>query len=97
MGKSLVIVNKDGGVNMHEIFKLSFLLLLSALCIVAALAINETVQEILKKCIKKDCILGYLIYTIISIALIIVVVYIACKCYPDLFDHIDLSPKSRYY
>ena len=97
MPQKLTVVTQNGSIDIHEVCKLSFLLLLSALCIVAALAINETIQKILGTYIKRDCIFGYVLYSFISVALIISVAYMACKCYPDLFDHINLTPHSRYY
>ena len=93
MVKRLVVINNDGYVSFHDVFKLSFLFILSALALVTALAVNETIQMGLGKCIKKDCIFGYVIYCMISFSLIILFAYIACRCYPDLAEHIDLSRK----
>jgi hypothetical protein len=96
MGKKITIVTDDGSVSFYEVCKLSILLLLGALCLVAALAINETIQIILSKCIKKDCIFGYVIYSLIAVGLIILVAYLGCKICPDLGEHIDLSHNRRY-
>lgn len=93
MAKTLSVVKEDGGVCIYSICKLSFLLILSALCLVAALAINETIQKILEKYVKKDGILGYVIYSLIALALVIIVAYAGCRFCPDLVEHIDLTPK----
>jgi uncharacterized membrane protein YdjX (TVP38/TMEM64 family) len=96
MSKKITIITEEGSVSFHEICKLCILLLLGALCIVAALAINETIEHILQKYIKKDGILGYLLYTAIAIGLIILVVYLGCKVFPDLPEHIDLSQGRKF-
>lgn len=93
MGKKLVVVREDGSLCIHSVCKVVYLLILSALCIVAALAVNETIQKVLERYVKKDNILGYAIYALIAIVLVIVVAYIGCKWSPDIIEHMDLSPK----
>jgi amino acid transporter len=90
--KRINVVTNDGNVDVYNICKLVFLLVLSALSLVAALAVNETVQKILEKYVKKDNITGYLIYSIIAILLVLIVAYTGCRLVPDIADHIDLSP-----
>jgi uncharacterized membrane protein YdjX (TVP38/TMEM64 family) len=92
MRKSLTIVTEDGSVSIYSVCKLVYLLILSALCLVAALAINETIQKILEKYVKKEGIWGYVIYSIIAILLIIIVAYVGCRCSPEIIEYIDLSP-----
>lgn len=92
MRKGITVVTRDGSISVYDICKLSFLLILSALCLVAALAINQTIQQILEKYVKKDGILGYLLYSIIAVSLVIIFAYAGCKFCPDLADHIDLNP-----
>lgn len=90
--KRINVVTNDGNVDVYNICKLVFLLVLSALSLVAALAVNETIQKILDKYVKKDNITGYLIYSIIAILLVLIVAYTSCRLVPDIADHIDLSP-----
>ena len=91
MAKTLSVIRVDGCVCHHSIAKLFILLMLTALSIVAALAINETVRFILGEYIKRDNVLGYLFYCFIAIGLIVVLAYVGTICYPDLIEHIDLS------
>ena len=91
MAKTLSVIRDDGCVCHHSIAKLFILLMLTALSIVAALAINETVRFILGEYIKRDNVLGYLFYCFIAIGLIVLVAYIGTICYPDLIEHVDLS------
>lgn len=92
MAKSLTVITEDGSLCVHSVCKLVFLLILSALCLVAALAINETIQKILEKYVKKDGIWGYIVYSIIAVALVIIVAYFGCRCAPDVVEYINLSP-----
>lgn len=92
MGKSLTIVTEDGSFSVYSVCKLVYLLILSALCLVAALAINETIQKALEKYVKKDGIWGYVIYSLIAIGLVIFVAYAGCRFSPDIVEHINLSP-----
>lgn len=91
-GKRINVITNDGSVDLYNICKLVFLLILSALSLVAALAVNETIQKILDKYVKKDNITGYIIYSIIAILLVLIIAYIGCRLVPDISDHIDLSP-----
>lgn len=91
MAKTLSVIKTDGYICHHSIVKLLILLMLTALSIVAALAINETIRFILGEYIKRDNVLGYLFYCFIAIGLIVLLAYIGTYCYPDLIEHIDLS------
>lgn len=92
MPKNLTVVKPDGCVDIYSVCQLVYLLILSALCLVAALAINETIEKILQKYLKKDGILGYVIYSLIAVALVVIVAYAGCRFSPDLVEHINLSP-----
>lgn len=91
MAKTLCVIRPDGCVCHHSIVKLLILLMLTALSIVAALAINETIRFILGQYITRDNVLGYLFYCFVAIGLIVLLAYIGTICYPDLIEHIDLS------
>ena len=91
MAKTLCVINGSGCVCHHSIAKLLILLMLTALSIVAALAINETIRFILGGYIRRDNVMGYLFYCFIAIGLIVILAYIGTTCYPDLIEHIDLS------
>lgn len=91
-GKRINVVTDDGKVDVYNICKLVYLLILSSLSLVAALAVNETIQKILEKYVNKGNITGYLIYSIIAILLVLIVAYVGCCIVPDIADHIDLSP-----
>ena len=92
MGKTLTVVTEDGSISVYSVCKLVYLLILSALCLVSALAINETIQKALDKYVKKDGIWGYIIYSLIAIALVILVAYAGCRFAPDMVEYINLSP-----
>ena len=93
MGKNLTVVTNDGRVNMMAIGKLIFLLILSSLALLTALAMNETVQKFLEHChIRKDNLFGYVIYTFVTLGILITVAYIGCTMSPELVEYINISP-----
>jgi membrane protease YdiL (CAAX protease family) len=93
MGKTLTVVTSDGNINLWSLCKLVFLLILSSLAFIAALAVNEAMQKIIEKyAFKKDGILGYIIYAILAIIMVIVFAYIGCRCSPGIVEYINITP-----
>lgn len=93
MGKNLTVVTSDGTVSMIGICQLVYLLILASLVLVAALAINEAIQKIIEKYgIRKDHILGYIIYAVTAVIVVIIVAYTGCRCSPEIVEYINLSP-----
>jgi hypothetical protein len=92
MGRSLNVVKSDGTVAFFDISRLSILLVLNSLALVAALAVNDFFKELLNRYVKKDGLLAYFIYAVIAITAVLLVAYVACKWDDRLVDYINVSP-----
>ena len=91
MTKKLTLVESNGSFKTRELFLFSYLLILASLAYVAAMAINELVQAILEKYVKKDSLIGYFIYAILAISLVIFLVYLGCCWSPDFIQYVNLT------
>ena len=92
MPEVLNVVHSDGSVRYKEIFILTYLLLLASLAYVAALAINDFVQQFIGMYVKKNNIYAYGVYALAAITLLLTVVYVGCWAHPPVIKHISLSP-----
>lgn len=92
MPKTLTVVSETGTISIYNICKLVYLLILGALALLAAMAINELAQEIIKNYVARDGVLGYLIYCLVIIVLLVLFAYMGSKACPELVEHINISP-----
>lgn len=92
MTKHITVVKADGTVSFYDICKLSYLLILSALVLVSALAINEFFQEIISQYVRKDGLFGHFVYALLAILAVLIVAYAGCKWDENLVDYINVSP-----
>lgn len=92
MPDKIKIVNEQGNIEYWNLCRVMFLFLVGALVLIAAQSVNELIEAIIATYIPKKNIWAYLLYAIISISLVLIVVFAACKFTPDLVEYMNLSP-----
>ena len=90
---SLTVVTPNGSISVSNVCRLTYLLLLASLSYLTAMAVSDAMQKLLDKyMMKKDSLMGYFVYALVMIILLIVVAYLGCRSFPDIVEYINLSP-----
>jgi len=92
MARPLNIIQSDGTIAIVDVCRLSILLILGAMALVSAMAVNEFFQQVLARYVRKDGLWGYFLYAVAAIVILLVVVYSACRWDDKIVDYINVSP-----